>query len=189
MSLQLVFEDSPSDCESSVYIDRQPEWQRETLRQFATELLKNQKIQHRDARKINNERWSLWVRNENGEAINHVCYLTRADTPILSDFARHLLDPKSPSPEARPSQRLMIVNSQSAALSSGKADPYLDPEYFASLMDSVQREIFLKVINDLRNHQRPQGVTTNADGSFSIRIHRPNLGYGIHIECKAKWVH
>jgi hypothetical protein len=189
MNMQVVFDDSPSDSESAKYIASLPDWQQPVLRAFVEELLKSGRISHTDARRIENDRWSLWVRNKDGEAVNHICYLANADEPIVSDFAKELLNPSSKSsiPNTR-SKRLMIVNANPGAVEGGQADPYLEATYYASLMDSVQRDVFLQTIDDIKNGRPSQSYSANGDGSFAIHINRPELAYGIHIECSTRWV-
>ena len=146
--MQVVFEDSPSDLVSDDYILRQEVWQQDQLKRFSDELLKNRTIDHPDAGKIENEKWSIFVRHDGKEAVNHICYLTRIDQPILSSFAKVLLNTNSKALEDQPQKlkRLMILTHDLHAVSIGKADEYTDPEWYASLMDSIQRELFLKTI-------------------------------------------
>ncbi len=190
MKFDVFFEANPSDCPSQIYVASQPIWQQSSLQLFVKELLEKNKIDHRDARRITNDRWSLWVRQDGQEAVNHVCYLAKADEPVLSDFAKMLLsDAATPAIEEvrQPAMQLMIINTNSHAVSIGRADELLDPGYYASLMDLIQKEIFLKTIQDIQNGYKTNDYSLNADGSIAIHINKPEVAYGIHITCAAKW--
>jgi hypothetical protein len=186
------FRTSPLDRDSAEYISQQPAWQQERLREWVEELRTTRAIQHADARPLAGDRWSLWVRDANGEnATNHICYLARADEPILSDVARAILNPEIPLPipAAPPARRLMIVNTwSSAAVATGQAEAYLTPEYYGSLMDDIRRAVFTRTIDDIQHGRRTDDYSLNTDGSYAIHIDRPDLAYGVHIHCVATWV-
>lgn len=185
-----MFENSPHDLESVKYISEQPEWQQYQLELFVNELLISGKIEHPDARKLDHNRWSLWVRAKNSDAINHICYFARADEPILSDFERELMNPKlnHKSQMKVTSKSLVIMNEDKTAISIGRADEYLDPEYYASLMDSIKRDIFLKTIEDIYIGKKSEDYSVGSDGIIKIHINKSKVGYGVHIECLAKWL-
>jgi hypothetical protein len=190
MKMKVIFENSPNDLESDQYLAEQPDWQLHQLENFVNELLSFQKIDHSDARKLSHNRWSLWVRREGEDAINHICYLARAADPILSHFERELMDPNlNIKPKAISVQRsLMIVNEDKSAVSIGRAEEYLDPQYYASLMDSIKKEFFLKTIEDIFRGHDSEDYTLMGDEMIHIHINRPHVAYGVHIECFAKWI-
>lgn len=190
MKLQVIFESSPVDCESKKYIEDQPEWQRNQLAGFVDDLLKNNRLDHPDARKLEKDRWSLWIRRPGEDAVNHVCYLARADEAIVSNFAREIMDlTKNSKPLDKPGQKkLVLLNTDSHAVAIGRASEYIEPEYYASLMDSIQRELFLKTIEGIKSGQPSSDYTFNNDGTVSIHIDRPEIAYGVHLSFTAKWV-
>lgn len=190
MNLQVIFENSPVDCESTQYIQDQPEWQRNQLARFVDDLLKNHRLDHPDARKLENDRWSLWIRRPGQDAVNHVCYLARADEAIVSNLARELMSStkNSKSPDKPVQKKLMLLNVDQHAVAIGRASEYLEPEYYASLMDSIQRELFLAAIEDIKSGQPSKDYTVNRDGTVNIHIDRPEVAYGVHLSFTAKWV-
>jgi hypothetical protein len=190
MNFQIVFKDSPKDCESAQYIAGQPEWQRPQLQKFVSELLQSQRIDHPDARRLDGQKWSLWVRQEGRDAINHICYIARSDEPIMSDFARQLLSPDQDIKVRGqpPSMRLMIKAADPHAVSIGRSDEYLDPAHYASLMDSIQRDLFFQVIAAIKAGSPSEDYFVNGDGTFQVDINRPDIAYGVRIQFMAKWI-
>jgi hypothetical protein len=52
-------------------------------------------VDHADARYLGNDKWSLWVRPQGEDAINHICYLANQPIEKLSPIAKLILDPTS----------------------------------------------------------------------------------------------
>ena len=82
----------------------------------------------------------------------------------------------------------MIKNQDEHAIQIGRAEAYLEPEYYAQMMDTIQREIFLKVISDIRSNSPSQDYMAKSNGHIEIQIDKPEVAYGIRIRAIAKWI-
>lgn len=190
--MKVYFEENPEDLDMEEYLSLVPEWQRAVLKNFASELESMGKIVHPDARRIENNRWSLWVRSEGQEAINHVCYLAREKSANMSSLASLLLDTNhrpttTNTPEKTLGRSLMILRPHTRP--GEEEDIYQSPESYALMLDGIMSRAFLEVISKIQSGVvDSNNYSTQSNGDISIHIHRPDLAYGVHLECKARWI-
>jgi hypothetical protein len=184
----VYFEENPKDLVGSEYIASQEAWQKEQLTKFVDELESDGRIRHPDARWLGDGRWSLWIRKEGQDAVNHICYVS--DQPAhagISPLANLILNPNSVAPGQtmnRPSSQLVVARASSRP--GEEEDNYSDPETYAVGMDEISSREFMKVIGDIRNGTPSPHYTLLASGEYNVHIDLPSLGYGVHIHCTVR---
>lgn len=187
----MFFEENPNDQTADEYVANQEPWQQKQLKVFVTELETAGTINHRDAGNIGNGRWSLWVRTEGQDAVNHVCYLAKEAKSSLSDFAKSILDINGPSKNSNPSgslQRELVIVSEDGRPGERSPDSYVTIDFFASTMDAITAGALLEVLSSIRSGAPSPHYTPTRGGRFNIHIDRPELAYGVHLKCVARWV-
>lgn len=187
--MKTFFQANPKDLLATDYLKMQEPWQREQLEKMVLELETRKKIDHSDARPLGNFRWSLWCRADGKDAVNHICYLAPSAADDLSPLASSILHPSAtatmPIAQAQP-KRLVIVG-ESYRPGEDPSSSEKEPEVYASLMDKIQAQAFLEVISAIRSGLPSAYYTALGNGSYSIHIERPDLAYGVHIRCTARW--
>ncbi len=189
---KVFFEQNPSDLVAAEYLKQQEEWQRAILKAFVNELESKGTIDDPDARFVGDQRWSLWVRAEGKEAVNHLCYLADEARDLLTPLAKSLLNSTTPAKESgeTPATRQLVIESSVVERDSvGGIHPgYHSIEDYASRLDTVQRPLFLQVIAEIGAGVSSRHYTRLKPDRFNIHIDRPDVGYGVHIHCVAYWL-
>jgi hypothetical protein len=125
--------------------------------------------------------WSIWLEDLDGERHNFVLFVSQLEVPREPAKKTQLNSPSA--------TQLVIVDPNGPKDTIGGQHPgYWSIEEFASGMDSIGRETFMKVISDIKLGRSSEHYSKKPDGSISIHINRSDLGYGVQIYCEANFI-
>jgi hypothetical protein len=176
----VFFREKANAIKADAYIKKQPDYFSLQLEQAIHMLSTTGRIDLPRSNQLTNGDWSIWLEDENGERHNYILFVSQFERPI---------EPIRTSTHLKKIKHLVIVDPNGPRDTIGGDHPgYWSVESFASRMDAMTRDYFMNVISEIQFGAESKNYTNNSDGSVSIHINRPDLGYGIHVICTGKFI-
>ncbi len=188
--LTVFFETNAIDMLAAAYIDLQEPWQQAQLRAYVTELETTHTIRGSDVHSLGDERWFLWVMAAGYESERHTCYLATEPRVKSSAMARLLANPDSAAKPPPPSTwRELVIESGLGTFDSigGRHDGYYTLDHYAAMIDAVKMTLLTEAIDAIKSRRWSPSYRALLGERFHIKIDRPDVAYGVHIDCIARW--
>lgn len=175
----VFFRAQNQDLSAEAFIQKQPTHFKDQLRQAAQMLSTTGKIQGFRAGRLNDGDWSIWLEDDSGERHNFILFISQFELSKEQNI-------KKPTQKTK---ELVIIDPNGPRDTIGGQHPsYWSIDSYASRMDAIVRDYFMNVITEIQFGAESKNYSHNSDGSVSIHIDRPDIGFGIHIHCQAKFI-
>jgi hypothetical protein len=161
MDYTVFFRENSQIFLSTEFIQKQNPIFQKALSEATKELSTHGELKMLQAGKLKNGDWSIWLEDEKREHVNFNFFISLFEKPVNEQAFQKM----------EQSKQLVIIDPGGPHDTVGGSHPgWWSPKDYASRMDDLQRDYFLKVIDEIIEGAKSKDYTIRPDRTIEISL-------------------